>query len=369
MKIETLIYIYGAVCLSMIGFNILYSLLLKRHEPHLKRRCQNIYDRIETQLNNIREGGSVEQTHLDYLERRMSRINNLIAFDRVLGSLCDDTQDDAAERYLFQIRPAILYLAVLYYRRDSMQTAYFSFFLTRYITQRQMPIDSIQDILLDYVKKDSLYCSVNALQALYTFGNADHIIAALKIQDEGRTFVHEKILTEGLLTFTGDHNDLIKLLWQDFDSFSEHMQLAILNYIRFKSDGYQEEMFAIMQDKTREKELRLAAIRYFGRYYYEPAIEPLLALAQDRDLANWEYANVSISSLMRYKGDRVIEALKQALHSSNWYIRQSASVSLEAHGVDYSSMMDVIAGNDRYAREMMTYRLESQRLQKVGDKL
>ena len=369
MKIEMLIYVYGAVCLSMIGFNILYNLLLKRREPRLEKRCRKIKSQAEVQLNAIREGKPIDPKHLRYLQRSLRRINNLIAFDRVLKPLFEDTHDDAGTKYLLQIQPVILYLAVLYDHRDTMQTAYFSFFLSRYMMKRQMPIDSLQDILLGYLKKENLYCCVNALQALYAFGNAEHIVTALKIQDKSKVFVHEKILTEGLLSFTGDHDDLIRRLWENIDFYSEHTQLAILNYIRFQSDGYKEEMFAVMQDKTKGKELRLSAIRYFGRYDYEPALESLLSFASDKDLSNWEYATVSISSLARYTGERVIDTLKQALHSSNWYIRQSASVSLEAHGMDYISLMDVIVGNDRYAREMITYRLESQRLQKAGGEL
>ena len=366
MKIETMIYIYGAVCLSMIGFNILYNLILKRRELRLEKRCRKIKNRIEIQLNDIREGKSVSQKHMRYLQHSLRRISNLIAFDRVLNPLCEDRHDGIVTQYFLQIQPVILYLAVLYNHLDTMQTAYFSFFLSRYIIKRQMTIDSMQDILLGYIKKENLYCSVNALQALYAFGDAEHIITALKIQDKSKVFIHEKILTEGLLSFTGNHDELIRRLWENLALYSEHTQLAILNYIRFQSDGYQEEMFSVMQDKSKGKELRLSAIRYFGRYYYESALELLLAFASDKDPSNWEYATVSISSLARYNGGRVIGTLKQALHSSNWYIRQSAAASLEARGVDYSGLMDVIVGNDRYAREMITYRLESQRLQKVG---
>ena len=53
-----------------------------------------------------------------------------------------------------------------------------------------------------------------------------------------------------------------------------------------------------------------------------------------------------------------------AMHSSNWYVRYNASASLEAHGLSYEGMMDILAGDDRYAREMLNYRLESRRLQR-----
>ena len=61
-----------------------------------------------------------------------------------------------------------------------------------------------------------------------------------------------------------------------------------------------------------------------------------------------------------------MEALKRALHSGNWYVRYAASASLEALDVRYEDMIDIVAGNDRYAREMMTYRLESRRIQKAS---
>lgn len=35
MRAEVMIYIYGAVCVSMIVFNIVYNLLMKRSEPRM----------------------------------------------------------------------------------------------------------------------------------------------------------------------------------------------------------------------------------------------------------------------------------------------------------------------------------------------
>ena len=366
MRIETMIYIYGAICVSMILFNIVYNLLLKSSEPRLERRCRKIRRQVEPQLKAAGEGRPVEQRHLGYLRRRLCRVKGLIAFDRVLNALCGEGESESGKMYLSQIQPVILYLAVVYLKRDSMQAGYFSYFLSQYAAKRQLPMDSLQDILLDYVRKDNLYCRVNGLKALFALGNTEHILAALKLQDDGEVFLHEKILTEGLLSFTGNHDALIESLWENFDSFSVHTQLAILNYIRFQTGGYEKEMFDVMEDGRRDKELRLAAIRYFGRYAYEPALEPLLSFAVDQDPAHWEYATVSASALARYPGQRVIDTLKRALHSSNWYVRYSASQSLEAHQVDYSDMIDVIAGNDRYVREMMSYRMESRKLRKAG---
>lgn len=366
MGVEIMIYLYGAVCVSMIVFNVVYALILRGSEPRLAQRAKGMEAEILPQLERLQQGEAVEEAHLKRLRRRLRRVKNLIAFDRALRPLVQDGTHPHFQTYLAQLQPSILYLAVIYQKRENTQAAYFSYFLSRYMLRKHMPIQSLQEILLGYVSKDNLYCRINALQALYSFGSPDHIVAALKLQDQGKVYLHEKILTEGLLSFTGDHDQLIALLWKHFQGFSPHTQLAILNYIRFQTGAYVQEMLALLQDPTADKELRLAAIRYFGRYPYPPALEPLLTFAQVDDPTRWEYATVSVSSLARYQDLRVMDTLKKALHSANWYVRYAAAVSLEAQDVNYVDMIDIVAGSDRYAREMMTYRLEARRMQKAG---
>ena len=79
----------------------------------------------------------------------------------------------------------------------------------------------------------------------------------------------------------------------------------------------------------------------------------------------WEYATVAAASLAAYPDKETINALKEALHSGNWYVRYAAAQSLEHLQVDYTDVIDIAAGNDRYAREMMLYRLESRKLQEL----
>lgn len=366
MKVESIIYIYGAVCVSMIVFNIIYNILLKQNESSLKKRCEKIGKQVDIQFNAIKTNGKIEQKHLRDMQHILSRINNLIAFEKVLKDAINNGNENEVNNYLSQMQPVILYLAMLYIHRENMQAGYFTYFLANYAAKKQMPIDSLQDILLSYVKKDNLYCRINALSALYHMGNIEHIITAIKAQDDGVIYINEKILTEGLLSFTGNHNKLISSLWENLNSFSEHTKLAVLNYIRFKTGDYKEEMLSIMLDDTAEKEIRLSAIRYFGKYYYEPALKYILNFVSNNDASMWEYATVAVSSLEKYSGDDVIKALKKAIHSPNWYIRYQAAQSLDAQHLNYNALFDIINGSDRYAREMMTYRLESGKLQKAG---
>lgn len=364
MKAEVLIYIYGAVCISMIVFNIVYNLLLKGSEPRMQKRCRKMQSKMDKQLSVLQAGDNLEGGHLSYLRRSLCHVNNLMAFHRVFQENFR-RNPKLYQEYLRQIRPAILYIAAVYRDKENMQAGYFTYFLSCYAAERQMPIDSLQDILLDYVKKPNLYCRFNAMKALYYFAGPESIAEAIKIQDDGCVFLHEKIITEGLLSYTGDHNRLIGIIWQQFPYYSVHTQLAILNYIRFRSGDYKGEMFALMKDEETDKELRLAAVRYFGKYQFEPARKHLLAFVRDKEGANWEFATVAASSLASYPGEDVVDALKEALHSANWYIRYSAAQSLEHLKVNYMDVFDIAVGSDRYAREMMMYRLESRKLQSL----
>lgn len=362
MHVETMIAMYGLICASMIVFNIIYNLRLRGTEHRNQIRCEQLKAKIEPQLERIQQDLTLDELHLKFLRRKLKKINHLIAFDQVLDEFSAQQHTLTAE-YLHQIQPAMLYLAISYEKREDMQSAFFAYLLSKHVSRQQCHAESIQELLLDYVQKQNLYCRLNALRALFQMGNIDFIVSAVKQQDDGAIFLHEKILTELFLSFPGEHHHLIARLWTEWNSFSLHTQISILNYIRFQSGDYPEEMFTLMQCTSANKELRLAAIRYLGKYPFMPALDSLSAFVRERDPDRWEYATVAASALAAYPEELVIGTLKQALYSENWYIRSAAAQSLETLDVDYSEILDIVIGNDRYAREMMTYHLESRMLQ------
>lgn len=367
MGAEILLYGYGLVCLSMLAFNVIYGLYLRSDDRRMDARMEGIRRRVTAQLRSIQEDSSgepqtVQVSHLTWMRRRLSHVNCLLAFDRLLDEL--DDRSEAYQSYLRQMQPVFLYLATVYWKRESTQAAYFCYFLSRHKLHRHMEMDQLQQVMLSYLKKSSLYCKINAWKALCSFGSPSILCKALQELGTGDTSqLHEKVITEALLTYTGDPKDLIEALWSQMERFSVPIQRAVLDYIRFQSGNYREQMLEILRDKHRNKELRLSAVRYFGRYP-DPSARPLLlGFLQDRDPTHWEYSAISASSLAGYDGQDVVDALLRAMNSSNWYIRSNAASSLEAHGLSYEQMFQVLSGGDRYAREMLEYRLKAKQLQ------
>ena len=367
MGAEVLLYGYGVVCLSMLVFNVLYGLHLRSDDRRMDAKTEVIRRRVTEQLEWLQEKPSGpaqagQASHLAWMRRHLSRINYLLAFDGLLDEL--DDHSEVYQSYLKQMQPVFLYLATVYWKRESTQAAYFCYFLSRHKLRRHMELDQIQQVMLSYLKKDSLYCKINAWKALGSFGSPSVLGKALQELGTGDTSqLHEKVITEALLTYTGDSKDLIEVLWSQMERFSIPVQRAVLDYIRFQSGNYREQMLEILRDKHRDKELRLSAARHFGGYPGPSARPLLLGFLQDSDPTHWEYSAISASSLARYDGQDVVDALLWAMNSSNWYIRSNAASSLEAHGLSYEQMFQVLSGGDRYAREMLEYRLKAKQLQ------
>lgn len=359
---EMLLFGYGAVCVCMLLFNIVYIFVQKGNDRRLEKRSLRHTKEIAAELDRLRDGGTVDPRYIRRLQKKLARVNSLVALERAVSD--PQVQEDACfAAFAEALCPAFATLARAYKKREDIEAAYFLFFLSRHKAFVAADSSAVQEILLEYIQKNSLYCRVNAMTALYAFGTAESVARAVDLMSRMGSTFNEKILTDGLLTFSGDHAQLIAALRACFDGLTVRFRLAVMNYIRYKTGAYCEWMYGVMLDETADKELRLAAVRYFGRYSYEPARAVLLDFLANKDGGDWEYAAISATCLASYSGDDVVAALMEAMHSSNWYVRRNASQSLERYNLDYNDLIEIVGGRDRYAREMMMYRLDVKRLE------
>lgn len=366
---EILIYGYGAVCLSMIVFNIIYNIILRSKAPLTEKKTERVKAALLEKYGDASGSVCANKTlaapgtagFFKYSHLKPEKSEDLLILSEALSDILSSEHREAGERFIQELQKDFLRLAKEYLKKDSMQTAYFAVFLQEYCQWSEYK-EELSEVLLKYVSKKNLYCRINALDALYAIGNAGYVVRAVAIQDKMETPLHTRVLTEGLSSFSGDQEELTGKLLERFNEFSARTRLAVLNYIRSQSGEYKEFMYRIMTDEREERELRLSAERYLGRYPWEPAGDALIAFVKDKEALHWEYAALAAWALRNYEGEHVLSALKSALYSSNWYVRYNAAESLEAKGFSYTELIDVMAGKDRYAREMMAYRFDLQRL-------
>lgn len=361
MTVQTLIYAYFAICVSMIVFNCVCVIVFRRRDKRLTHRSGDLEQRLREQLQRLGEGGDVEEAHMDYLYKKLTHVGDLLAFDAALDLLRKETEDGAVIRqYTARIHQVFVYLAASL-KKDDIRRAHFAYLVAKYRIIEDRPVDYIMDVMLSMASSSNIYCRENALMAIYSSGDTGSVLKALRSINDHGIFHHSKLLTDGLLTFRGSHDTLIRRLLDQLPSFSVPMQVSLLNYIRFCSGGYRKEMLALLQDEKTDHEVRFCCIRYLGRYPYGEAYPLLLHFMHTSPQRRWEYAAVTSSALASYPTEASKAALKTALCDTNWYIRYNASDSLLKLNVPYEELTDILDGHDRFAREILQYRLDHAR--------
>ena len=334
MPVEILIYIYLGMCAGMILFNIATALLSRRREHRSFRDGIRLELTVSRELDRLAETGAVSERHLRFMERRLRRVNGMAAFDAALECLCV-RRPELTRSYLTALNGVTITLAEDYCRRDEIEAAYFPYIIRKYRLLDGQENEALKTMLLDLLHESSIYCRENAMQALYTAGDPAVLVRALRIIDASSLYYHSKLLSDGLLNYTGDTRELADALWEAFDAFQPWMQVTLLNYFRFSSGAYCEKIHALLNDPAQDDEVRFACLRYLGRYPYPPAYADLLRYATPSENARWEYAAIASSVLASYPGAETAAVLERNLYHPNWYIRFNASKSLEQLGFGY----------------------------------
>ena len=275
MNIETMIFAYLTVCVSMILFNIACIFVFGRREKKLERKSYHFEEQVREQFAKVAKGGHIDSEHREYLVRKMNHISNLIAFDETLDRLQKDDPENLF-RYLEEVYPAFIQLSMKYQKKNELKEAYFPYLIQKYGIVKNKRNQIINNMLLDMVKKPSLYCRENALKALYTTGDVECVMMAIRILDRSRVYHNAKLRTDWLLSFAGHHENLAERIWDTLGEYSVDMKVTLLNYMRFQSGAFCRQMLNLLKDEKENEEVHFACIRYLGKYPYEDAYELLL---------------------------------------------------------------------------------------------
>lgn len=357
MKIELIIYVYLFICTGMIAFNIISVFVYHRRDIKTTRISRGFEETIKTELSNIKNGESVSENHLNYMTAALQREANMIAFDKVMDRICE-ADSQTVKEYLISLESVFVTVSEKYLRKDEIAAAYFPYIIGRYGILSEEPPEQIVRMLFVLLDQPSIYSRENAMQALYTTGNTEYVVKALKNIDRGNHFYHSKLISDGLLRFKGEAAALQKKLWEEFETFSTEMKVTLLNYFRFSSGEYGDRFLTIMNDESQDDEIRFACIRYFGKYFYKEAEQALVFYADCDNGLREEYCIIASMALALYPGEQTVKTLKKNLGNRNWYIRYNSSASLEKLGMTYLDLIDIIEGNDRYASEILRYRFD-----------
>ena len=367
VKIEIMIYAYIAICISMIAYNIVYVFILKHREKALVTNSAKLEKVILDELKRIKSGDEVLESHKKFLKKSLQRTAGITAFDKALENIFK-IQPELCEEYLMQTYSVFEYLTHKYISKDTIKIAYFPYILQKYNILKHDEERRLTDILLELLRSVNVYCRENTLKAIYSIKNPEIVVSALKVIDKNLSFHHPKLICDGLLSYNGDKEKLKEMFFKSFNAYSAGMQLNILNYFRFGNIRCDKEMMELLTSEKGDSELRFSSIRYFEKFPNDEAKSIIQAIAENIEGRTWEYQAIASSALKSYPGDVTFRILVENLSSSNWHIRQNSAISLEKLGYTYHDLISVFDGNDRYAREIMRYRLDRRNTEKEAVK-
>ena len=148
MKIEILVYAYLAVCLAMIGFNIVCIFLFSRNDRETEQSRLYYINLIKEQFGKA----VIDEQHRMLILKRLVHVREMTAFDKSLEILSKEYPAEV-QAYLRGLKSVFVALANRYSRRNEIQMAYFPYIIARYKLFYGEDLPQINRIMVDLLEE------------------------------------------------------------------------------------------------------------------------------------------------------------------------------------------------------------------------
>ena len=185
-----------------------------------------------------------------------------------------------------------------------MERSYFAYLAMRFHLCGTQSSDPMASAMIQLTAQSSIYCRENALTALYVTGSVELIVKAYRLMTRRHIEHSRKMVTDGLLEFCGDREALAQALWQNWEEFTPHYQVAFVDFIRMVSGNFREQFCSLMTRLDTDREVTFAAMRYFRKYPYPMAGAELPAKCEEWGAAGLGICRGSGSGVGKLSGNR-----------------------------------------------------------------
>ena len=242
----------------------------------------------------------------------------------------------------------IVSLSKIYSNKENIQKIYFAYSLSKLSLPK-----GCEKFIFDILAGNSLYGIEDALKALYSTKDVNLIEHAFRVVSHNNIIYSSKLITDGMLDYKGDKEELAKVLFGNLKTYNLECQIAIIEYARRIGYDVGDELLEMLKSDKLDKELELAIIRYFTKVKNEKAYKLFLDRIIHRYYNQFEYEVVMIQALANYKTKEVIDVLTIKLSDVNYYIRLNSCMTL-----DKLTDISKLKVTDKYALDIIEYLLE-----------
>ncbi|XJS10391.1 hypothetical protein ACF3NG_09675 [Aerococcaceae bacterium WGS1372] len=342
----------------MILFVVFYLRHLERKQSRSGREALKWVNFFETEV--LSENSS-ELNIQKYVFKRLRDIDEMVVFLNVMNEYLNNKNPQiirSINQFTRQLYPNWLKLARHYRKQSNLQMAYFAY------ATNQLPFKSVvkethelEVIMLALTQSKSIYSKFQAFNALYSLGQIDSVVQAILLQPQTKgPKLHDKLITDGLLTFNGDSQKLIKSLYDQIDNLDSPYQTSLIDYARLEGrDILGSKLISILKDRSRHTDVICSTLRYYQRYPSDLAYPLILSWANETMTSDWECVAVATTALSSYPSEETTDLLIQNIHSREWYVRRNAAQAIQKTNINPQKLETILSGDDQYAKEQLAY--------------
>ncbi len=383
LRVDYLVYFYMLLCACMLFFNLFYVGRNRWRQKRLPgrsaffekavlRACKEA-ERAQGEDEGsggthgpgagkpgvCRRGEMGQRMSVRSLRRRLKRTGELIPFQEALQNLLGKEESREPVRgWLEENRGLFATLGEAYLKKSQMEKAFFAWVVGSFDLCGESEEDPLTRDMLLLVQEASVYCRENALYAIYAAGSPLLVVRAYILMNRRRILHSRKMVTDGLLAFSGDREALAEELWENWELFDAHYQVAFIDFIRMVTRRFGMRFLRLIQSEP-EREVKFAILRYYRKYRYPDAEKMLRGYVNNWCIDDWEFAAISALALEAYPGEKTVRALVRGIQSDAWHIRSNAADSL-LRITDQERQQEILGRmEDSFGRNMLEYKIES----------
>ena len=155
MKVEIMIYIYIAICISMILYNVIYVFVLKHRARALISNSEKMENVLNEQIEILKNGGEISEKHKKYLCNKLLKTAGVTAFDKAL-EMVYEKEPELTEKYLIDTFSVFEYVTHKYITKDTLKIAYFPYILHKYKILKHHESERLTVALFDLLRSFNL---------------------------------------------------------------------------------------------------------------------------------------------------------------------------------------------------------------------
>jgi len=337
--------IYIVVCVALLLFDIGFLAIKNSKNKYLKSEDKAFYKLLKQESENYRTEGKFSENFEKDLPKQLSKTKHLITLHKLF-------EDEPDTQSFF--RQVLFSLIDTYRKHNDYEQAFYTYIISELDYSKEKVLPSFSCEFIDFLESKSLYTFSNAMDAFYAFGDDALLLQALDVVDRRNGFYHDKLLTDGLLSYKGDHNRLKQEFIQRFFRYGEQLQVCLLDYFRLYGSDVSELCLKLMKEEKAYDEVQYRAMRYFQKFPCDEAKEWFVNILE-RDDVVWIKQMLAIQGLHKYDDAVVYDVVKNKLTSREWHVRNNAAEFFYKKGLSKEELMELLSFKDKYANESLLY--------------